>query len=140
MVKQKLELEVIFYRNILVDSLQVWLKMFPMGLKLSLFLLYGQRFLRYKIAIFGHEIWHLAKVPEVAHIHSFYPKGVKLILFSLCGQRFPRYGPIFKIAIFGHEIWALAKISELAHIHSFKECICATSEIVTKVSTPGGRN
>ncbi len=42
----------------------------PGGSKWSLFLLYGQRFLRYrpifKIAIFGHESWQLAKVPKVA--------------------------------------------------------------------------
>ena len=41
-------------------------------------MLYGQRFLRYgaifKIAIFGHETWPLIKVPEVAHIPSFYPR------------------------------------------------------------------
>ncbi len=41
--------------------------------KLSLFLLYGQRFPRYwpfslKIAIFGHETWPLAKIPRL-HIH-----------------------------------------------------------------------
>ncbi len=51
------------------------------GSKLSLFLLYGQRFLRYgaifKIAIFGHETWPSAKIPEVAHIASFYPMGAK---------------------------------------------------------------
>ncbi len=28
----------------------------------------------FQIAIFGHETWPLAKVPEVAHILSFYPK------------------------------------------------------------------
>ncbi len=45
-------------------------------MKLSLFLLYGQRFTRYgpifKIAIFGHETWQVAKVP---HIDSVYPRG-----------------------------------------------------------------
>ncbi len=45
---------------------------YPRGIKLNLFLLYGQRFLRYwsifKIAIFGHETWQVAKFPEVAHI------------------------------------------------------------------------
>ncbi len=47
---------------------------YPEGLKLSLslpYLLYGQQFRRYmpifKISIFGHEIWPLAKFPEVAH-------------------------------------------------------------------------
>ena len=51
----------------------------PMGSKLSLFLLYGQRFLRYgpifKLATFELESWPLAKVPEVAHILSVYPRG-----------------------------------------------------------------
>ncbi len=57
------------------------------GSKLRLFLLYGQWFPRYgpifKITIFGDETWLLAKVPEVAHIDSFYPKGSKLGLFGL---------------------------------------------------------
>ncbi len=52
----------------------------PLGSQWRLFSLYGQRFLRYrrsfKIAIFGHETWSLAKVPEVAHMLSFSPKGV----------------------------------------------------------------
>ncbi len=43
-----------------------------------LFLLYGQQFSRYgpifKIAIFGHGTWQVSKVPEVAHILSFYPQ------------------------------------------------------------------
>ncbi len=86
----------------------------PQGSKLSLISLYEQQFPRYvpilKIAIFGHETWSLAKVPEVAHILSFQPRGSKLSLFSLYGQWFPRYGPIFKIAMFGHETLPLAKI------------------------------
>ncbi len=56
-------------------------------------MLYEQRFPRYgqifKIAIFGHETWPLAKVPEVAHIPSYYAMGSKFSLFSLYGQRFP---------------------------------------------------
>ncbi len=47
------------------------LSFYPRGSKLSLFLLYGQPFPRYrpifKMAIFGHETWQVAKVPEVAH-------------------------------------------------------------------------
>ncbi len=90
------------------------------GSKLSLLSLYGQRFPRYrqifKIAIYGHEAWPLAKVPEVVHILSFYPRGSKLSLYSLYGQRFPRYGTIFKIPIFGHETWPLAKVPEVEHI------------------------
>ena len=69
----------------------------------------------FQLAIFGHETWPLAKVPEVAHTLSFYPKGSKLSLFLLYGQRFLRYGPIFKIAIFGHETWSLATVPYVAH-------------------------
>ena len=93
---------------------------YPRGSKLSLFSIYEQCFSRYrpffKIAIFGHQTWPLAKVPEVAHIPSFYTKGLKLSLVSLYGQQFPRYRAIFKIAIFGHEAWTLAKVPEVAHI------------------------
>ena len=50
----------------------------PRGRNWDFFSLYGQRFPRYgsifKIAIFGHETWSLAKVPEVAHVLSFYPR------------------------------------------------------------------
>ncbi len=57
----------------------------PKGVKLRLFSLYGQPFLRYgqivKIAIFGHETWPLAKVPEVEHIPCVYPRGSKLSFF-----------------------------------------------------------
>ena len=80
----------------------------PQGSKLSLFSLYEHQCPRYvpifKIAIFGHETWSLAKVPEVAHILSFQPRGSKLSLFSLYGQWFSRYGTIIKITIFGHAI------------------------------------
>ena len=63
--------------------------------------------------IFGHETWQLAKVPEDAHILSFYPRESKLSLFLLYGQRFSRYGPIFRMAIFGHETWQVAKLPEV---------------------------
>ncbi len=53
-----------------------------------------------KIAIFGHETWPLAKVPEVAHILS-YTRGSKLSLFSLYGQRFPRCGQFSKLWYLG---------------------------------------
>ena len=75
----------------------------------------------FKIAIFGHEIYPLAKVPEFAHILSFYPKGSKLSLFLLYGQWFQRYVSIIKIAIFGHETWPLAKVLEVTHILSTRE-------------------
>ena len=49
---------------------------YPMGSKLSLFLLHGQRFwdtvqFSKLPSIFGHETWLLVKVPEVAHILFF---------------------------------------------------------------------
>ncbi len=58
------------------------------GAILSLFSLYGPRFLRYrpifKITILGHETWPLANVLEVAHILSFYPYGVEIeLIFTL---------------------------------------------------------
>ncbi len=59
------------------------LSFYPRGLKLSLFLVYGQRSPRYrlifKIPMFGHETWLLAKVTEVAYTISFYP-GVEIEL------------------------------------------------------------
>ncbi len=75
----------------------------------------------FKISIFGHDTWPLAKVPEVAHtcLLSFYPKGSKWGIFSLYGQRFPRYGPIFKITLFRYETWPLTKYSEVAYMVSF---------------------
>ena len=36
--------------------------------------------------LFGHGTWPLAKVPQVAHISSFYPKGSKMRLTSLMGR------------------------------------------------------
>ncbi len=93
----------------------------PGGSKLSLFLLYGQRFPRYgpifKIPIFGHETWQVAKVTGVAHVHSFYPKGLKLRLFYLYGQWFPRYWAIFKIVIFGMKLGKWPKFQKL-HVYN----------------------
>ncbi len=44
----------------------------------------------FQTAIFGHETWQLAKVPEVAHIMSFYPRVSKLSFFfrSVMGTSF----------------------------------------------------
>ncbi len=95
------------------------LSFYPEGLKLSLVLLYGQRFPRYgqifKLAVFGHKTWQVAKVPDVAHTLSFYSRESKLSSLLLYGQRFPGYGPTFIIAIFGHETWQVAKVPEVAH-------------------------
>ncbi len=74
----------------------------------------------FKIAVFGHETWQLAKIPEVSHIKNlFITHVVEIYLISLYGQRFPRYRPIFKIAIFGHGTWPLAKALEVANTLSF---------------------
>ena len=55
---------------------------YPRGLKLSLFLLYGQRFPRcgkvFKIAIFRHETWQVAIVPDFAHIYPLSTPGVEI--------------------------------------------------------------
>ncbi len=67
------------------------------------------------------ETWPLAKVPEVAHIVSFYPQGVKIeLVFALRAA-------VSKIraTIFRHETWPLAKFPEVPHILPFY---------------PGGRN
>ncbi len=86
-----------------------------------------QRFPRYrpifKIAI-EHEIWQLGKVPEVAHILSFYTTGSKLRYFLLYGQRFQRYGPLFRIGIFGHETSSRTKYPEVCTYTPFlPQCV-----------------
>ncbi len=95
----------------------------PRGSKLRLFVLNGQQFPRYeaifKIAIFGHETWQVAKVPEVAHIPSFYPQGVEIEV--ICAQR----AAVSEIRgnLQNCHIWAWNFASgqnpELAHIPSF---------------------
>ncbi len=67
---------------------------YPIGLKLSLFSFYGQRFPRYgtifKIGILGMKLGHCPKFQNLHYILSFYLIGSKLSLFLLYGQRFPR--------------------------------------------------
>ena len=63
------------------------LSFYPRGLRLRLFSLYGQLFPRYcpifKIDIFRHETWPLAKGTEVAHM-LFLAQGVKIeLIFDL---------------------------------------------------------
>ncbi len=71
------------------QKLQIYSLPPPGGRKLGLFLVYGQRFLRYrqifKIAIFGHETWPLAKVPETPHIIPKLPPSPKLHSVLLYG-------------------------------------------------------
>ena len=80
----------------------------PRGSKSSLFSLYRQRFsgyrLIFKIAIFGHETWPLAKMPDVAHMPSFYPRGSKLSLFSLYGHGFRDMGRFSKLPYLGMKL------------------------------------
>ncbi len=122
--------------NLVIGQSSKYALILPLGVEIELIqaqlTLYRKHFLRnwpiFKIAIFGHKTWQVAKVSEVAHIHvlSFYPSGLKLRLFLLYGQRFLTYRPIFKIAIFGHETLSLTKDPEVAHNSPFL--------------TPGGRN
>ncbi len=89
----------------------------PRGWNWAHFLLYGQEFARYgpsfKIAIFGHETWQVAKVPEVAHVGSFYPRGEGVeieVIFNSTGSGFQDTGQFSKYHIFGHETWHVAKV------------------------------
>ena len=71
----------------------------------------------FKITIFGHETWPLARVPEVSHIVvlSFYLRGSKLSLFSLYGQRFLRYVVSLNMPYLGMKL----EDPEVAHILCF---------------------
>ena len=92
---------------------------YPRVSTLSLFSLYGQQFPKYRqiIKITHIWVWNLAlpKVPEVAHILSFYAYGVYSEL------NFPVQVVIFikiraDFAIFGHGTWPFAKwLSEVAY-------------------------
>ncbi len=57
-------------------------------------------------AIFGHEIWPLAKIAEVAYLHSFYTRGPKLTLVSLYGLRFPEVAYIHSFFLPKGRNWA----------------------------------
>ncbi len=61
---------------------------YTLWVKLSLISLYGQRFPRhrliFKIAIFGHEMWPLAKVPEVSTNDVLLPQRIEIeLIFTL---------------------------------------------------------
>ncbi len=102
-------LKIVTFGHETCQKLHVMLSFYPIGSKLSLFLLYGQRFPRYwsifrdigQFSILPYLGMKLGHWPEVARILSFYPMGSKLSLFSLYGQRFPRYWSIFKNCHFG---------------------------------------
>ncbi len=79
----------------------------------------------FKIAIFGHETWRLAKVPEVAHVLSFYPKWSKLRLFSLYVRGFRDTDRFLKLPYLDVQFGNWPKFQKL-HIYS--------------LSTPRGRN
>ncbi len=69
--------------------------------KIELIFAQGQRFPRYgsffKIAIFGHSSWPLAKVPQVARILFFYPKGSNWAYFCSTGSFFRGKGRFSKL-------------------------------------------
>ena len=100
------------------------------GSKLSLFLLYGQRFLRYgpifKIAIFGHETWQVSKVPEVAHMLSFYPGGWNWAYFCATGCGFRDMAQFSKLPYLGMKLGKWSKLSSIAGVNAtfFTSCRC----------------
>ncbi len=67
--------------------------------EIELILLYGQQFLRYgpffKIAIFGHETWPLAKVPKLAHMLPILSPSPKFHSILLYGWPYLRYWQFF---------------------------------------------
>ena len=87
-----------------------------LGSKMSLFLLYGQRFLRYRpiFNIFGHDTWPLAKVPEVIHTLSFYHRGRKWPCFFVLRAAIYEIGADFQNC----HIWTW----NLAVGQSFRSC------------------
>ena len=90
--------------------------------KLSLFLLYRQRFLRYgpisKIALLA---WNLAtgKISRSCTYNIFLPNGVEIELLFALRAAVSKIQANYKIAIFEHETCQLAKIPKVAHTFSF---------------------
>ena len=88
------------------------LPFYPKGWKLSLVLIYGQRFPRYglifDIAIFGHKTWQLAKVPEVAHISRR-----NWAYFRYMGSVFRDTGPFSKLPYLGMKFGNWPKFQKL---------------------------
>ncbi len=56
----------------------------------------------------------LPKVPEVAHVHSFYPRGLKLRLFLLYAQLTPSHRAIVRNRLVGGV--GQSKIISRAHL------------------------
>ena len=92
-----------------------------MGSKWGLFSLYGQLFPRYglifKIAIFGHQTWPLAKVPEIAHT-VFLLQAVEIeIVFA---QSFSRYrGSNVRLILLYVAKFKVGKVPEVVNRLSF---------------------
>ncbi len=99
------------------------------GSKLSLFLLYGQWFPRYghtfKICIFGHETWQVARVTEVAQYPLSTPWGQNWAYFRSMGSGFWDMGRFSKLPYSGMKLGHCPKFQKF-HIYS--------------LSTQGGRN
>ena len=98
----------------------------PIGSKLSLFSLYGQRFLTsrpiFKIAIFGHKTWQSAKVPEVAQTLLFYPLGRNWGYFRSTGSHFWDTDQFSKLPYLGIKLDNRPKFQKL-HIYSLSTLV-----------------
>ena len=110
----------------------------------------------FKIAIFGHETWPSAKVPEVAHITSFHPRGAKLSLFFARRaavseiradfQNCHIWGAVSNTAVFkALNGLAPAYLSRLLHTYKPKRDLRSTSaglliEPRYRLNTYGGRS
>ncbi len=68
----------------------------------------------------GNETWPLAKVPEVAHVLSFYIKEVEIeLIFALRESVSEVLSDFQNCHVFGHKIWNLRKVPEVAYGLSF---------------------
>ncbi len=68
----------------------------------------------FKIAIFGHEAWQVAKVPEMLHIyHLSIPGGRNLTYFSSIGSGFRDTGQFSKLPYLGMKLGKWPKFQKL---------------------------
>ena len=78
------------------------------------FLRYGRIF---KIAIFGHETWPFAKVPEVAHMLSFYPRGRNWAYFCSTVSGFGDIDRFSKLPYLGMKLGNLPKCQNCTYTY-----------------------
>ncbi len=103
--------------NLAICQSSTYTPFYPIGAKFSLFSLYMQHFLKYrpifKIPIFGHETWPLAKVPEVAHILCYYRRGSNWAYFHWTGSGFRDMGQFSKLPYLGMKLGHWPKCQKL---------------------------